>query len=380
MTLIPDHVLQDIRDRLPLDEMIGRSVALRRKGGGLWGLCPLHGERTPSFSVDPRRGRWHCYGCGEAGDLFRWLQMQEGLSFRAAVSQAADLAGIDLSDYLAAGAARRPLSAEALAEAERRRQAHAARRAEREADEAAQRAMDSGAARDIFGRSLPIVGTPAEAYLRQRGIHIPLPPSLRYHPDLPCWQFPDGADRPVLAGRFPALVGAVQDPAGRICGVWRIYLVVERGRCGALVRKAGPADGVIKAKLGKGPAVGGAVRLADWRCPVGLGDRRGDQRGDQRGDRLGIAEGIETGLSGVQMGWPSWAALSTGGIKRLVLPAGVRRVAILVDHDAAGMAAAERRAAEWRREGRDVTMIFPAVARLDLNDLAKNAAAKRIAG
>ena len=91
MTRIPDHILEAIRERLPLSELVGRAVVLQRRGGDLVGLCPFHNERTPSFTVNDGRGFYHCFGCGAHGDVFRWLTETDGLDFRAAVARAAGL-------------------------------------------------------------------------------------------------------------------------------------------------------------------------------------------------------------------------------------------------------------------------------------------------
>ena len=53
---------------LPIENYIGRFVALKRKGNNLWGLCPFHGEKTPSFSVAPQKGIYKCFGCGVGGN------------------------------------------------------------------------------------------------------------------------------------------------------------------------------------------------------------------------------------------------------------------------------------------------------------------------
>ena len=63
-----------VRDRIPVDEIIGDYVSLRRAGGGaLKGLCPFHEEKTPSFNVRPGRGTFHCFGCGEGGDVIAFV-------------------------------------------------------------------------------------------------------------------------------------------------------------------------------------------------------------------------------------------------------------------------------------------------------------------
>ncbi|NNF80625.1 MAG: DNA primase [Rhizobiales bacterium] len=96
-----DHILDDIRARLPISEVVGRKVTWdRRKSvpakGDHWACCPFHGEKTPSFHADDRRGRYHCFGCKESGDIFTFVTKTDGLSFPEAVQMLADLAGVAL--------------------------------------------------------------------------------------------------------------------------------------------------------------------------------------------------------------------------------------------------------------------------------------------
>ena len=65
---IPDDILTDIRARVNIVEVIGAHVALRKAGRNYQGLCPFHGEKTPSFSVNEERGFFHCFGCGAGGN------------------------------------------------------------------------------------------------------------------------------------------------------------------------------------------------------------------------------------------------------------------------------------------------------------------------
>lgn len=95
----PDSFLNDIRDRLPISEVVGRRVVFDKKKtnqsrGDFWGCCPFHGEKTPSFHCEDRKGRYHCFGCGVSGDHFRFLVELDGLSFPEAVEALADQAGI----------------------------------------------------------------------------------------------------------------------------------------------------------------------------------------------------------------------------------------------------------------------------------------------
>ncbi len=101
MNRFSDGFLSTIRDRLPLSEIVGRRVSWdRRKSrpakGDHWACCPFHGEKTPSFHVDDRKGRYHCFGCSASGDHFRFLMETEGLSFPEAVERLAGEAGVPM--------------------------------------------------------------------------------------------------------------------------------------------------------------------------------------------------------------------------------------------------------------------------------------------
>jgi putative DNA primase/helicase len=194
----------------------------------------------------------------------------------------------------------------------------------------------------IWRESKPASRTLVEIYLRHRGLTLPVPPSLRFHCGL------EHIERGVIA---PAMVAAVQISPGReIIGIHRTYL---------------SGDGHDKAfgsdsKLSLGPIGGGAVRLAAVKP-------------DQW---LIVAEGIETTLSAMQAsGLPGWAALSTSGLRSLVLPPELRMIVIAADADAngAGEAAARIAAERWLSEGRKVRIatppLIPGQKKADFNDL-----------
>ena len=76
MPLIPREKIDDVRERTNLVEVIKRHVELKRAGTGNWkGLCPFHAEKTPSFNVHEVRQFFHCFGCGEKGDVFAFLRV-----------------------------------------------------------------------------------------------------------------------------------------------------------------------------------------------------------------------------------------------------------------------------------------------------------------
>ena len=91
---VPPEFIEDLRQRVPLSEIIGRRVKLIRKGRRFSGLCPFHSEKTPSFSVVDDDGFYHCFGCGAHGDAISFLREMDGLDFMEAVERLADMAGL----------------------------------------------------------------------------------------------------------------------------------------------------------------------------------------------------------------------------------------------------------------------------------------------
>jgi DNA primase len=94
-----DGLLEEIRRRTDLVQLVGRRVKLIRKGRVMWGCCPFHAEKSPSFKVENERHAYKCFGCGAGGDAFKWLVETEGLSFREAVEKLAAEAGVELPKW-----------------------------------------------------------------------------------------------------------------------------------------------------------------------------------------------------------------------------------------------------------------------------------------
>ena len=97
----PNSFLDEIRERIPIADVVGRRVTFDRKKsnpakGDFWACCPFHGEKTPSFHCENQKGRYHCFGCGVSGDHFRFLTELDGLSFPEAVERLADEAGLPM--------------------------------------------------------------------------------------------------------------------------------------------------------------------------------------------------------------------------------------------------------------------------------------------
>jgi DNA primase len=94
-----DGLLEEIRRRTDLVQLVGRRVKLMRKGRVMWGCCPFHAEKSPSFKVENERHAYKCFGCGAGGDAFKWLIETEGLTFPEAVEKLAAEAGVELPKW-----------------------------------------------------------------------------------------------------------------------------------------------------------------------------------------------------------------------------------------------------------------------------------------
>ena len=105
--LIRREDIEAVRERARLEDVVGEHVTLKSAGvGSLKGLCPFHDERTPSFHVRPQLGYWHCFGCGEGGDVITFIEKIHHLGFAEAVEYLADRTGVQLR-YEEGGAVRR---------------------------------------------------------------------------------------------------------------------------------------------------------------------------------------------------------------------------------------------------------------------------------
>lgn len=95
---IPQSFLDELTARCPIEEVVADYVPLSPKGGNLWGLCPFHSEKTPSFSVSPDKHIFHCFGCGKGGGVVRFVMEMENLSFPEAVRKLAARAGLEMPE------------------------------------------------------------------------------------------------------------------------------------------------------------------------------------------------------------------------------------------------------------------------------------------
>jgi len=208
------------------------------------------------------------------------------------------------------------------------------RRQRAERDAKAERSKLAVAER-IIKQCRPAAGTIVERYLRLRGIVAPIPPTLLFHYAL---------RSPETQNRHPGMVARVERVDQKVCGIHRTLLIPPG-------RKAPGVD----CKFSLGPIGGGAVRLAP------------------AAEEMAISEGIETGLSFMQIyGIPTWAALSTAGIEKLILPplpvAKIVHIALDIDPKRGGEKAARIAAERFEKEGREVRFDRPPLGCKDFND------------
>ncbi len=98
-----DAWLEELRSRVPIEEVVGEYVRLKQKGKRFWGLCPFHNEKTPSFSVDSESQLYYCFGCHKGGTVFNFVMDVERMEFPDAVKHLAERAHMDLPDDASAG-------------------------------------------------------------------------------------------------------------------------------------------------------------------------------------------------------------------------------------------------------------------------------------
>lgn len=298
--------LDAIRGANPLPAIVGAVAKLKAVGGEWKACCPLHNERTPSFTIFDGGNRYQCFGCGAGGDVIDFVQALHGVGLREAATM---LGSGDLPTIEVAPAREREESnrtAEALA---------------------------------IWRAAGPVEGTPAETYLRWRGITIDAPLSLRYA------SLPYGRGGSPL----PCLVCCVSSPDGPLQGIQRIFLAPDGG---------GKAD-VSAPKLSLGKVSGGAIRL-----------------GPLDGGELVVCEGPEDGLSLLQvLGRPVWVAAGASMLPAMRFPERVRSVAIGGDGDEPGRVAARKAAEAFARRGVSARVFFPAAGKDFNQELLEGASA-----
>lgn len=293
---LPNSFKAELLARTDLAGLIGRDVALKRNGREFIGLCPFHRERSPSFSVVPEKGFYHCFGCSAHGDAIDYLTESRGMSFMEAVEELADAAGLDVPGRQGPPRPRRraapapivaPITPEAMAEEDER--------ARRKAFE-------------VWRQGVPVMGSPVEAYMASRGIRaetLARLQGLRFHPAVPYWWTPprergQPPAKPQKLGEWPCMLAAITGPDGRFKALHQTWLA-DNGAGKRLI--VAPDGAKLKVKKVKGPAGGGAIRLLP--LPDGCA-------------AMGGAEGIETAASVIQAlgadAMPVWSLYSLGNL------------------------------------------------------------------
>ncbi|MFI3237018.1 MAG: DNA primase [Lachnospiraceae bacterium] len=94
----PDDIIEEVRNKNDIVEVIGSYITLQKKGSSYSGLCPFHGEKTPSFHVSAQKQIFHCFGCGEGGNVISFVMKYENFTFQEAIKTLADRAGVALPE------------------------------------------------------------------------------------------------------------------------------------------------------------------------------------------------------------------------------------------------------------------------------------------
>ena len=105
---IPEQFIDELVARSEISDVVSSYVHLTRKGNNLWGLCPFHNEKTPSFSVSPDKQIYHCFGCGADGDVIDFAAALYGLGKKEAAVQLAQDFGLSYEDWKPPGKAKKP--------------------------------------------------------------------------------------------------------------------------------------------------------------------------------------------------------------------------------------------------------------------------------
>lgn len=101
--MISDSEKEQVRQATDFAALVSETVQLKPRGQDLWGCCPFHNEKSPSFKITPSTGLWHCFGCGKGGDVFAYVREREHLDFPDAIRYLAERAGIELHEERSSG-------------------------------------------------------------------------------------------------------------------------------------------------------------------------------------------------------------------------------------------------------------------------------------
>ncbi len=339
---LPRHLVDEVRSRADIVSIVERTVTLRRSGRSYSGLCPFHNEKTPSFSVVPDKGIFHCFGCGESGDVFGFLMKTRGVSFFEAVKELGDAAGIVVEE--------REMTPQERQRLQQRADLH-----------------DVTELTALFYTDLLLVspdGAPGRDYLAARGITLETAQKYRlgYAPD--AW---DRLTGHLQAQRIPSPLALAARVVGKSERSERVYdlfrhrlmfpILDDRGRVVAfggrlLPRAADPRspDGDARAASGAPPKTDGPKYLNSPESEIynksktlyGLSWARMPV---QRKDRALLVEGYFDAVSLWQAGFEEAVATCGTALTEAhleVLKRLTRKVVALFDGDEAGLKAAAK--------------------------------------
>lgn len=304
------RAVDELKASVLLSGVVGQATPLKRAGSELKGCCPFHHEKSPSFFVNDAQGFAHCFGCGWNGDVIRFVMDKMGCGFREAYQR---LANADLPTWT-------PLE-----------------RSKAVAQDNLERLGKEVDARKFFASGGLVEGTPAETYLRARGITIAAPNCLRFGM-IPSWRNKEtgewGRNRPAL------MCGAV-DGTGSIVGIQRIFFPNDDA-------SLGKAD----CKLSLGTIKGSALRL------------------EPAGETIVMCEGPEDGLSVMQEGpgFPVWVPFGTSMMPAVQFPPTVKNIIIAGQNNTPGRVAANKAAVALIDRGLSVSLVWPNNQFDDWND------------
>ena len=381
-----DPVFLEQVKNLPVSAVVGQFVKLTRKGAEHVGISPFKPEKTASFTVNDRKGFWHCFATGEHGNAIDFMIKIGGMNFLQAVRYLADMAGLELPENIRTAAdgsqsGGMDKAARAALQEKIKQQTLV-----REQEIAAQAAKFLQLAKTLWKEARPASGSLVETYLARRGIDLDslervygwrVPPSLRFHPSVYYDRFYRG----------PAMIGVLQDKAGGFTGVHRTWLL----------RDGSDKAAMETAKKCMGETWGSGIRLSgvEGHCLCGEGLETtltvmGKLAG--RGEKLFGFCGVSLGnIAGAAQGLDARAAFAArqkGGGKMpfnrrpdperpgLVLPEAVKRLDLLADADgkdlAFGRNMMERAAEKFIKYQKiyDVSIADPLLGQ-DFNDMAQ---------
>jgi phage/plasmid primase-like uncharacterized protein len=311
---IDQAVIDSIRQSNLLHEVVSRTTALKKQGRDYLGLCPLHDEKTPSFTISPQKGFFHCFGCGAHGDVIDFVRKTKGVSFKQAVAELTGKAQFDTQEIVK-NKNIRPTPKK--------------------------KKFEETLAKQIWESTQPLEGTLGEIYLKERNCWLPPDNShLRFIPELTYPLSPHKGEK------FPALIGLVTHAITQEPLTIRQIFLSKDGKGKAPVK-------VQKINFKDLPASEGVIRLvAD----------------EDVFDTLTIAEGVETALTAFMAAPPVWATGDSSNLSKLPVIGRVNDLLIIADNDEAGKRASETCATRWTDANKKVKIYTPEQKGEDLND------------